>query len=478
MIEKRKAFRNFLRTDKGKIYKTHLIEKLLTLILNKSASLDPSGIGVEMEADKPGWCDSLNGLPALFGSSVCETFEIKRTCLILLDSLKQLREKGVTVISLCSEVYSFLLDMLKLLKSYVCADKKMRDYFWWDESNIMKEKFRERTFYSVSGEGKDIELEKLEEFLRMLISKLDMGIKRARDKKSGLWFTYFTYEVQKYCLKDNHVRVLAFTGRPLPLFLEGAVHGLRVDGGHNTCRLVKKSELFDKKLKMYRLNASLENQPLEIGRSRVFVPGWLENESIWLHMEYKYLLEILKNGFYNEFFKDFYNCGVCFFNPDMYGRSILENSSFIVSSVYPDQNLWGKGFVARLSGATVELLNIWVILCLGRKPFFIDESGRLTLKFSPILKADFFTTSKQTVNFKQKNICLDKNTFSFKLFSSILVVYHNPARKDTFRSDCKVKKIVVHSKGKKTVFNCATLSSPYSQAVREAKIDKIDVYLA
>ena len=27
----------------------------------------------------------------------------------------------------------------------------------------------------------------------------------------------------------------------------------------------------------------------------------LKNESIWLHMEYKYLLELLKNGLYAEF---------------------------------------------------------------------------------------------------------------------------------------------------------------------------------
>ena len=31
-----------------------------------------------MEADRPGWCDALNGLPGLFGSSVNETIELKR----------------------------------------------------------------------------------------------------------------------------------------------------------------------------------------------------------------------------------------------------------------------------------------------------------------------------------------------------------------------------------------------------------------
>ncbi len=59
---------------------------------------------------------------------------------------------------------------------------------------------------------------------------------------------------------------------------------------------------------MYKVNASLTDQPHDIGRARAFTPGWLENESIWLHMEYKYLLEVLKAELYQEFFEDFKEC--------------------------------------------------------------------------------------------------------------------------------------------------------------------------
>jgi len=52
---------------KGKIYKTTLIAKLLCLVVNKFALLDPEGVGIEMEADRPNWCDALNGLAGLFG---------------------------------------------------------------------------------------------------------------------------------------------------------------------------------------------------------------------------------------------------------------------------------------------------------------------------------------------------------------------------------------------------------------------------
>jgi len=82
-LKKRDRPRNFLRTNKGDVYDTNLICKLLTLVLNKAATLDPAGIGIEMEADKPGWCDSLNGLPALLGSSLCETLALKRLLLML-----------------------------------------------------------------------------------------------------------------------------------------------------------------------------------------------------------------------------------------------------------------------------------------------------------------------------------------------------------------------------------------------------------
>ena len=52
-------------------------------------------------------------------------------------------------------------------------------------------------------------------------------------------------------------------------------------------------------------NAPLKGEPHEIGRARAFTPGWLENESIWLHMEYKYLLGLLKAGLCEAFFEEF-----------------------------------------------------------------------------------------------------------------------------------------------------------------------------
>jgi hypothetical protein len=184
----------------------------------------------------------------------------------------------------------------------------------------------------------------------------------------------------------------------------------------------------------------------------------------------------LKCSLYEEFFNDFYNCRICFLDPGDYGRSILENSSFIVSSANRDKNLWKKGFVARLTGATVELLNIWILLYLGKQPFFIDKEGKLCIKFSPILKKEFFTTHKEEIVFKGKEIILDKDCFAFKLFSSILVIYHNPKQKDTFKN-CKIKTIVLEKDREKHIINSSIIPSPFSYLIRKKRIDRIDIYL-
>ena len=170
----------------------------------------------------------------------------------------------------------------------------------------------------------------------------------------------------------------------LPLFLEGPVHALKVQPDVASARdlyaRLRESDLYDRKLGMYKVNAPLADQSHEIGRARAFTPGWLENESIWLHMEYKYLLEVLKAGLYEEFYEDFRRALVCFLDPAVYGRSPLENSSFLVSSAHPDESLHGAGFVARLSGATAEFLSIWTTMMAGRQPFFL-QNGKLCLAF-------------------------------------------------------------------------------------------------
>ncbi len=205
--------------------------------------------------------------------------------------------------------------------------------------------------------------------------------------------------------------------------------------------------------------------PQEIGRCRVFTPGWLEHESIWLHMEYKYLLETLNKKLYAQFFQDFKNILIPFQDPQRYGRSVLENSSFLVSSAFPDKKLHGNGFVARLSGSTAEFLQIWLIMNLGEVPFLLDAKNELNLQFRPILAGWLFT----------KEEC----TYSFNFLRKISVTYHNPKRKDTFgKSAARINKILFNdASGKNVQIISDTVPSPYALQIRSGQINKIDIYL-
>ncbi|NCS62348.1 MAG: hypothetical protein GW790_12980, partial [Rhodoferax sp.] len=88
---------------------------------------------------------------------------------------------------------------------------------------------------------------------------------------------------------------------------------------------------------------------------------------------------------------------VAFLDPSIYGRSPLENSSFIASSRFPDAKVHGVGFVARLSGATAEWISMVLHMGLGAAPFVV-EAGELRFKPQPVL-ADWLFTSQASGGF-------------------------------------------------------------------------------
>ena len=224
-------------------------------------------------------------------------------------------------------------------------------------------------------------------YFQLFLDKVNDGINKAVLINEGIPPTYFTYEIEEFdFLLDSNGKVLTdnkqhpfisarrFRQNFLPLFLEAPVHMMRTlkskSAAHQLHEQVKRSALYDRSLKMYKTNESLDDQSLQIGRLRVFAPGWLENESIFLHMEYKYLLELLIAEQYEDYFQDLRHALIAFQDPARYGRSPLENSSFIVSSAHPDKTLHGRGFVARLTGATAEFLNMWTLMMIGKRTLY------------------------------------------------------------------------------------------------------------
>ena len=458
----------------GAIYRTTLFAKLAILAVIKFATLDPLGMGVEMEAGKPGWYDALNGLPGIFGSSMPETYALQRLLTFLVEAAGQAEadELGLPI-----EVWKLVEEVLEQLHLWRNVTDPARDFEYWDAVSAARERYRAAVRLGFDGREHGAKIGDLAAALAAFLEKVGHGVQRARAYAQGVPLTYFSYRAAEYELihapqgEQAHdegdrpaLRVKRFEPEPLALFLEGPVRALRNQPDQDSARAlylhVKASPLFDGKLQMYKVNASLADLPHDIGRARAFTPGWLENESIWLHMEYKYLLEVLKAELYEEFFEDFKNALIPFQNPARYGRCPLENSSFLVSSAHPDESLHGAGFVARLSGATAEFLSIWGLMMAGPQPFFVQDGG-LHLRFQPALPRWLFTM---------------EGTASFRFLGQCQVTYHNPTGADLLPTTPSTRISLTLANGQLHTIDGPVIPPPYSELVRTGDVRQIDGY--
>lgn len=427
LIESRQLFRYRVRSKHGHgdIVQTTLLGKIMTLIANKLATLDPFGVGMEMEADRPGWCDALNGLPGIFGSSVNETIELKRLADFSLQALADVEGH--------CELPAELADFVSGLQALLQRAELSAEWFW-RESGALKEAYRDQVFMGFAGNERTFAISELREFLSFVSKHLDKAIAQAHTAEGIV--TYFAYAAEQYKpLADGKVEVTRFKQQPLPLFLEGFVHALRIANPDQAKRLyaaARHSELFDEKLGMYRLNAPLGDHALDLGRIGVFNYGWLENGSIFLHMHYKFVLEMVRAGLIEEFYSDIEKLLVAFRDPAEYKRNPIENSSFLVSSGFTiDPRQHGRGCVARLSGSTVEFLHLWMHLFLGARPFVL-ENGQLLFSPEPVLAKSFFSEPAQTLKPFGNQESLPANSAACALFGATLLVYINPKRQNTY----------------------------------------------
>lgn len=400
----------WMRTASGDVYHATLAEKLLGLAAVVFLSRDAFGMGVEMEAGKPGWYDALNGLPGIFGSSLPEAWELLR--LICTLRMIALPASPAARIEIAEEISGLLTEIAAILAVDRAADSAISRaaapddtalHARWHQMASVRETYRDRTVFGFSGERVSRDTTELGVLLEAMEQDVRRGLTRARERNDGVYPTYLlvapreSIELDRF-LADVEGAVPAFSLTALPPFLEGAARAVPMlpDRAERKAlhRWVLESELYDAKIRMLRVNAPLDAMTHEIGRARAFTPGWLENGSIWLHMEYKYLLALLYAELYTEFWEHARTMLIPFIDAERYGRSPWENSSFIVSSAHPDERLHGRGFVARLSGSTAEFLSILTICLWGRRPFRNGEGG-LTLAFDPCLPEDLFGNERR-----------------------------------------------------------------------------------
>jgi hypothetical protein len=417
-----------MRNKAGVTFKVSPGAKLLMLGVLKFSSMDPYGMGVEMEGGKPGWNDAMNGLPGILGSGMPETYEMFEIIRYMNKAIKTHKRAVVLPV----EFVTFLDRLSQALEVFSESDKTQQaEFTYWNASNTAREIYRDSTRVRFDGATEQVSAAALTKLLTAMENKVQAGISKALETNDGYSPTYFSYECTEYKLLQpekvtfpptaGYVLALSFVQHPLPLFLEGPTRHLKtldsIDARRDVYQRTRNSDLYDSALQMYTLSASLKEIGPSVGRMVAFSPGWLENQSVWLHMSYKFYLELLRGGLYEEFFLEISTGLVPFMDSDVYGRSPLEAASFIVSSAFPDSKLHGQGFLARLSGSTAEFLSMWSLMMAGPAPFSLDSKGKLQLSFDPVIPGWMFP---------------DNGIVSFTFLGAINVSYENTNRVDTW----------------------------------------------
>ena len=456
---------NWAKDKLGNTYQTNLASKLISLVVNKFTLRDPEGYGVMMEADKPGWNDAMNGLPGVLASGVSESIELGR---IIEFIFKAFNENKTSKIKLPLHLANLSFRVQEYLKDKVCG--KLSDSEYYELVISAVEEYRAKMRLGIVEEEKECVSGEFLELLSMMKSQITEKLNNLNSKFEVLP-SYLVYDVEEYEELEgktpyglNKVKVLSYKMRPLPVFLEAPSRYLKLqsipeNSAKRLYEAIRKTDLYDKKLKMYRTSVDLDSESLENGRIRAFTKGWLERESNFMHMTFKYLYGLLKSKMYKEFYDEIKTNFPAFMDPNVYGRSVFENSSFIATSCNPNPNIHGTGFVARLSGSNTEVISMWLIMMFGHQPFYYEE-GKLCLQLNPVLPIDYFKEGVVKVQF----------------LKSIEITYINHSNRNTYDGLKPISYELINEFETKVV-KCSVLVGQDAEDVRNKKYSKIIVKL-
>ena len=488
---------------RGAIHRTNLLEKILCLLANKAASFSPSGMGLEMDGGRPGWNDSVNGLPGLFGASASEVFQLKRAI-----AMTRAMAGGAGLDEGHRQtVPAELAELLTAVEAAIDArmaaglDDQEAEHAYWESANTAKEAYRAATRLGFGGAMVELPWPRIARLLDRLEGRVELSIRRTIDSRTNLPSTYITHQPDEYDVLTGDdgrprtnargmplIRVRRFKAHRFPLFLEAPLHALRIEDQPSAAaslhEAVRRSPLYDRQLGMYIAGDSVQDEDKDLGRIYAWPPGWFENENVFLHAEHKYLLSQLRAGLYEPFFDDFARCLICFQDIATYSRSPLENTSFIVSSRHPRPALHGRGFLSRTSGTTSEVLNLLLWMSFGFEPFGVAD-GRLRLQLRPRLPGWLFSREPATreildLQGGSRTVDLPAGVFAARFLGGALVVYHNGQRRDTAGPEAvqPVASRVTWRDGGVETFDGATIDGPPAEAIRQGRATQIDVTLA
>jgi hypothetical protein len=493
---------NWQRTNKGDPFMSSPIAKLFLLGSIKFAMRDAWGMGIEYEGGRPGWLDSMNGLPGMVGSGMPETYELK----LLLQYVKKVVDRYDRDVEIPSELNTMLNTVnhaLEKLERSGFEEPENPDldvpealFQYWDIAAAARESYRNDVQYYFSGNTTLLSARSVSKMIGKWLDEIDKGIERSfkfatvgygDDGTSGIPACFFAYDVTDWELNKLRnaigqplVNARALRLKKFPLFLEGPVRYMKTIQDdkpkmEDIYDRVAISGLRDEQLKMYFLSASLKGQSYDMGRQIAFAPGWLENQSIWLHMSYKYYLQLIRGKLYDQFFEEVKGGGALpFMDADTYGRSLMECSSFIASSAFPDPSVVGQGFLARLSGSTAEFMDIWKLMFIGPKPFYLNRHNEVEMQLAPAIPSWLFEdeTSENTPTYDEDG----NHVVSFKLFASIPVTYHNPGGQTLYGNPPRKYKVTM-ADGSKVKVDGSFIPTETALEIRKmVNVQSIDAY--
>jgi hypothetical protein len=363
---------------------------------------------------------------------------------------------------------------------------------YWDLVAAARENYRNDVQYYFSGNTTTYKAKEVSTMIKRWLKHVESGMERSlkfgsKGDATGIPPAFFSYDVTDWELNGNRndvglplVNAKAMKVGIFPLFLEGPVRYMKTIQEDEklmteTYDKVFESGLRDNELSMYFLSASLAGETYDMGRQIAFAPGWLENQSIWMHMSYKYYLQLIRGKLYNKFFDEMKGGGILpFMDPEVYGRPLMECSSFIASSAFPDPGTHGRGFLARLSGSTAEFMDIWKHMFIGPTPFFLNDKGEVEMQLVPALPSWLFEdeSSDTDPTFDEDG----NHVVSFKLFAQIPVIYHNAGGRDLF-GELPKKYAVTMSDGSTVDVKGATIPTKTALLIRRvSQVESIDAY--
>ncbi len=133
-------------------------------------------MGIEMEADKPGWYDAMNGLPGLFGASLPENYALQQLLDFLLTAIEN--QPG-RIVKLPIEVWVMMSEANACLQRYNNSDASDRDFNYWHSVSEAREAYREAIRLGFDGREHQIEGGDLSAILGMYLKKVRFGAQRA-----------------------------------------------------------------------------------------------------------------------------------------------------------------------------------------------------------------------------------------------------------------------------------------------------------